>query len=451
MLKFSVLLLIVVGLFLTILSLPFSGLQIFFLEVLLLGIYSYYLHKKYNIEYYYGMLMLKTQQGLHRIDDIANYAKPIWNTIADVGIVMSFGIFTLFLYKHISRRNFVLGGLALFVFMFFVFPLVYPIAMSVISIPFVSSTTSVATEFNVFSLLLTIITLAIGISFLTAISLILGSFTILSSIYNNMFNGTTETVTPGVSLLLPGINLPFVEGILALAVLLFVHELSHAILARVAKIKLNSAGVLLFGFIPLGAFVDPDEEELSKAKKEEQGRVIVAGSTSNFILSFISLILFIALLAMPFNVYDTGVVVMSVKDGLPIEKGDIIYSVNGVEVESFEHFANLKLKVEPYSNVSIVTDKGSFTLPTDENSNIGLYYGPRIKSSFGWYTFLKNLFALMFSLNFFVGMINLLPIPLFDGHHLLNIGLGEKNKRILQVVNYIIIGAMLINILPVFL
>ncbi len=450
--KFFITLIVVIASFLAILSLPLSGLIIFGMEVVLLGIYSYYLHKKYNIEYYYGMLMLKTQQGLNRIDDVANFKTELWKTIADVGIVMAFGVFTVFLFKHISRRNFVLGGLSLFVFMFVVFPLVYPIAMSVISIPF-ATTTPQTTEssVNIISLILTIVTILIGISLLVVISLLMGSLTILSSIYNNFFNGAIETVTPGVSLILPGINIPFVEGILALAVLLFVHECSHALLARVAKIKLRSAGVLIFGFIPLGAFVDPDDEELNKSKKEEQGRVIVAGSTSNFILAFISLFLYIGLLMMPLNVYDTGISVLNFKEGLPLEKGDIVYSIDGIEIESLDHFISLRENAVPYANVSLITNRGEIILPTNEYAQMNIYFSPLIKSSFGWYVFLKNFFALLFSLNFFVGMINLLPLPLFDGHHLLNIGLGDKNKIILQIVNAVVIGAMLINILPIFL
>ncbi len=454
--KFLITLIVVIALFLTILSLPISGLQMFFLEVVLLGIYSYFLHKKYNIEYYYGMLMLKTQQGLNKIDNIANFKPNLWKTIADIGIVMSFGVFTLFLYKHISRRNFVLGGIVLFLFMFIVFPMVYPIAMSVISIPFVSATSSTAqaTEdagINIILLLISFATIAIGISFLVVISLIIQSFGILTSLYNNIFNGAVETVTPGVSLILPGINIPFIEGILALAILLFVHELSHALLARVAKIKLRSAGVLIFGFIPLGAFVDPDDEELNKSKKEEQARVIVAGSTSNFILAFFSLILFISLAMIPFDVYDTGITIINAKDGITLEKGDIVYSIDGVEIQSFEHFAQLRSNAEPNKEVVLQTSKGELTLPTNDEAQIGIYFAPRIKSSFGWYTFLKNFFALLFSLNFFVGMINLLPLPLFDGHHLLGIGLEDKNKLILQIVNAIVIGAMVINILPIFL
>jgi len=425
----------------------------FALEVILLGVYSYYLHKKYNIEYYYGMLMLKTQQGLDKIDHIANFKENLWKDIADIGIVMAFGVFTIFLFKHISKKNLILGGIALFSFMFFVAPMVYPIAMSVISIPFSTTTPQPAesTGFNLLLLIISLASIAIGISFLVVISLLIGSMDILSKIYGNFINGAVETVTPGVSLILPGINLPFVEGILALALLLFVHELSHALLARVAKIKLRSAGVLIFGFIPLGAFVDPDDEELSKSKKEEQGRVIVAGSTSNFILAFFSLILFVSLIMIPFDVNDTGITLLNVKDDFPLERGDVIYSIDGVEIESFEHFVELRQDAEPHKPVHLVTSKGEFTLDTNEYAQIGIYFAPRIKPSFGWYTFLKNLFALLFSLNFFVGMINLLPLPLFDGHHLLNIGLGEKNRLLLKVVNAIVIIAMVINILPIFL
>ncbi|EQD30907.1 peptidase M50, partial [mine drainage metagenome] len=86
--------------------------------------------------------------------------------------------------------------------------------------------------------------------------------------------------TPGVAPVIPGIDLPLFSGVLSLAIILIIHEFSHGILARSFKVKLKSVGVLLFGVIPVGAFVEPDEREVVKLKKDKQNRIFSAGVSS---------------------------------------------------------------------------------------------------------------------------------------------------------------------------
>ena len=75
---------------------------------------------------------------------------------------------------------------------------------------------------------------------------------------------------PGVAPIIPGIDIPLFAGIISLAVLLVVHEFSHGLLARAAKVRLKSIGLLIFSIIPVGAFVEPDERQISKVKKAAQ-------------------------------------------------------------------------------------------------------------------------------------------------------------------------------------
>ena len=94
--------------------------------------------------------------------------------------------------------------------------------------------------------------------------------------------------SPLLILGLPGINpiIPIGYGILALAVAIMIHELFHGILARAGKITVKSLG-LLFLIFPIGAFVEPDEEELKKTSRLKRSRVFSAGPSTNIILAVI--------------------------------------------------------------------------------------------------------------------------------------------------------------------
>lgn len=100
-------------------------------------------------------------------------------------------------------------------------------------------------------------------------------------------------------LLIPGVNqyIPFVWGWIAIVVTMVVHEFSHGILCRVEGIRVKSMGAL-FLLAPLGAFVEPDEEELfgtdkkpAIATRSARIRILSAGVISNFVVASIVLIL----------------------------------------------------------------------------------------------------------------------------------------------------------------
>ncbi len=441
--------LLILGAFLGILSLPISDLQKFFAEIILLGLYGFYIHKKYKVEYYYGMLMLKTKEGLGEIDKIAKHAS-LWQHFADIGTVIAYGLLTPLLFKHIKLRDLVIGLAVLLFMTLFILPNLYPVALSVIGLPYegVSKTKIGVGEINILLPALIIGIMLVGLATVLTVGLIYQAANTLILLFMNLFGGASHVVQPGAYLILPGINIPFVEGIIALLMLLFVHELSHAVLSRVARIPLKSAGILLFGFIPMGAFVDPDEKVLMKKSKADQTRVIVGGSVANYALSFFSFGLLILLLIIPFGAYDSGISVVAAKDGLPIQKGDVILAINGTSMENYDIYVNYKDTVQPNSTLMLTTQRGDITVNTDENGLIGVLVQPRVKSSYGWYVFLRNLFSLLFALNFFVGSFNLLPVPLFDGHRLLELGLGDRGKLILKVVTIATSASLVVTLLP---
>jgi membrane-associated protease RseP (regulator of RpoE activity) len=94
-------------------------------------------------------------------------------------------------------------------------------------------------------------------------------------------------------------NLPpfyFSYWIIALAITAIIHEFSHGVFAINKGIKTKNTG---FGFFPfflpifLAAFVEIDEKKMQKKKALEQLPVLSAGTFSNLIIGFLSLILLI--------------------------------------------------------------------------------------------------------------------------------------------------------------
>ena len=93
-------------------------------------------------------------------------------------------------------------------------------------------------------------------------------------------------VVPGVNDFLPLSVAP--EIIFGLLVGLVVHEGGHGILCRVEGIEIESMGVFLFAIIPLGAFVEPDEESQREASRGGKTRMFAAGVTNNFAVTIVA-------------------------------------------------------------------------------------------------------------------------------------------------------------------
>jgi len=163
------------------------------------------------------------------------------------------------------------------------------------------------------------------------------------------FTAEQKAALPGpeIALVLPGINpiLPLeIIGyiLLALAVAIIVHEFSHGILTFAGKLKVKSLG-LLYLIVPLGAFCEPDEEELKKAETTKRMRVYAAGPLSNFVVAFICILLFSFVFMSAVQPAADGVVIVSVGEDSPAEEygftqGMIISSINDTEIRSFNDF-----------------------------------------------------------------------------------------------------------------
>jgi len=128
----------------------------------------------------------------------------------------------------------------------------------------------------------------------------LGMFLLLVAsaiqVFQNPGAASSAVSQPRNVLVIPGVNqfLPLAvapEIVLGLLLGMIVHEGGHGIMCRVEDIDVSSMGVVLLTVIPLGAFVEPDEESQRDAPRGSRSRMFAAGVTNNFLLTAICFLL----------------------------------------------------------------------------------------------------------------------------------------------------------------
>ncbi len=141
---------------------------------------------------------------------------------------------------------------------------------------------------------------------------------------------------PGVNDFLP---LSATPGIVAgLIVGLVVHEGGHGLLCRVEDIEIRSMGVAMLAVIPIGAFVEPDQEGSKEASRGGQTRMFAAGVTNNFAITIIVFALLFGPIAGSVAVASGaavgGVAPDSSAETAGIEPNDRITAVDGEPIET---------------------------------------------------------------------------------------------------------------------
>ncbi|MFC5972223.1 site-2 protease family protein [Halomarina salina] len=193
-------------------------------------------------------------------------------------------------------------------------------------------------------------------------------FAVLLSAYTALTNPTPSAVTePQNVLVIPGVNefLPLSvapEIILGLLVGLVVHEGGHGLFCRVGDINISSMGVALLAFIPVGAFVEPDEDDRARADRGDQTRMFAAGVTNNFAVTVVAFALLFGPVIGAIGVAP-GAAVGDVVPNSPaanagIGTGDRIVGVAGQDV-SDEGDLQQALSDTPDSAITVTVDNGS--------------------------------------------------------------------------------------------
>ncbi|VVB73294.1 Peptidase family M50 [uncultured archaeon] len=371
-----------------------------------------------------------------------------WNVICDMGLVMGFGLSSKWAFKHIKLKFLLLSMAALLVFTFVIYPYLMVITMTIMDLPTVDSGSGNGMAFLSLAALL-----AFGFVGMVLVGLFVKAASILASVAMFVLGDPAALAasSPGVSFIIPGLTIPLLEGIIALFVLLVVHEGSHGIAAILAKIKIRSTGFLLFGFIPVGAFVDIDEKQLGRSKQVNKLRVAVAGSAANLTACAIFFVpTMIILLSLPAffdnQLLVTGFTRNLAAEGVNITAGTVITGINGIAVSSLADYNTIKATLQPDTEVHLVTDKGPISFSTDSSGKMGLLLTQPIKAEFWWVKFVYVTLGLISVLNFFIAVINLVPMQAFDGYRILQDSV--KDQRVVRVIAYSVLAALLINILP---
>ncbi len=266
---------------------------------------------------------------------------------------------------------------------------------------------------------------------------------------------------PGIRLLLPTptaepvsgagfIGIPFWFWIISVALVMFPHELSHGVIARLEKVKVKSVGAFLLLIFP-GAFVEPDERQFQRAKLMSKLRIIGAGTFANFSTAIV-LLLIASFLIWP-NFVEPGVVITNVNQTAPageagLAEGMVLQRLNGKEIKpEYTNFfgvyttallSNIKIdqikditalhpvglelaKYKPGDTITLTADGRDMDIKLGNhplNSNfpyIGVSSTLNSSADGGVFGVLLPLITLSLYISLLVGIVNILPIWPLDG------------------------------------
>jgi membrane-associated protease RseP (regulator of RpoE activity) len=261
-----------------------------------------------------------------------------------------------------------------------------------------------------------------------------------------------------LTVLIPGVTLTSASSILyfllSIPIVLVVHEGAHGIVATLEKIKIKTGGFAIF-IAMFAGFVEPDEEEFNKAKKVSKLRVIGAGATANVIFALVLGVLLLTnpffamvvpepLLSMFYDLPD-GVLVLSIIENSGAERAgllanDIVTSINGIPILSPLDFQKAELKPGETAQVSVLRDGQTKqfsveVIPSPEDPERGLI-GIIRDNSFAYKPILNfiewkdpnvSMFLLwLWMISFFIGVINMLPLPILDGGKFIHTIIDKK-------------------------
>ena len=267
-----------------------------------------------------------------------------------------------------------------------------------------------------------------------------------------------------LTVLIPGVTLTSAPAItyflLSIPIVLVMHEGAHGIVAALEKIKIKTGGFAIFIALFAG-FVEPDEEEFDKAKKISKLRVIGAGATSNVLFAIVLAVILltnpvfgmilesIPLFGEPilntFYEVSPGVLILSIIENSGAEQAgllanDIITKINDIPIHGPADFP--VLNPGEIASVSVIRDgqvleKTLEVIASPDDPERGLIgimrdnsvpYKP-VMNFIDWTNvdFNISMFLLwLWMISFFIGIINMLPLPILDGGKFIHIIIDKR-------------------------
>ncbi len=321
------------------------------LSISLLLLSGMLLQKLTGLEGYYGLLILRGKRGLGIMETLAKQNPEFWRNFCDFGLSLGFGLPYGWMLFSKKPRKFLLHAslIAILAAIAFALPL------------FSSELGESARETATFSaIMLSAVFFLGGLAFLGFTALFKQTLDIL----------TIPNAPAGVMLIIPGITVPW-HWIIALIIAIAVHEIAHGILSKVEGLEIKTSGGILLGFLPIGAFVEPDEEKFKKIAIMKKQRILVAGTATNFATALLFGLLFSAAsIATP--LFAQGVQISSVSNtsiaARYLSAGDRVETINGKPIQTESQLASLALSREKLENLSIKTNstKTEISIPATE-------------------------------------------------------------------------------------
>ncbi|MEM4255138.1 MAG: site-2 protease family protein [Candidatus Norongarragalinales archaeon] len=329
-------------------------------SIVLLGVSGTILGKLSGQEHHFGFIIVRGVSGFKQMRHIAKHHAKLSKALSDFGLTLGFGVFYGWRLFSLSKKLLLHAfGMALFYALFLLQPTM------------------------VESQLIVIIGFAAGLFGI-------GFFFLAQHAYDIL---TVPATPPGVIPIVPGVTVPW-EVVFALIIVVVVHELAHGVLCLVENLKVKSSGLLLFGILPVGAFVEPDEKKMAKMDKLLQLRILGAGSTSNALFFVLFLIVGLALSQItPLMVESVSV--KSVFENSTVfsqlSVGEKVFEADGKLVKTAEdlraHSSKGVLQLKTSQGDKLVR---AFELEILSSSNPSLEKGERIYSAKGKPTYNLN-------------------------------------------------------------
>ena len=147
--------------------------------------------------------------------------------------------------------------------------------------------------------------------------------------------GRSPVREPQAALVVPGVNsfLPLAaapEILLSILVGLLVHEGCHGVLCRIEDIEIQDMGLVVVAILPIGAFVQPGEEQTDNPRGWV--RMFAAGPASNLVvtaLAFAGLLVVLSAIVPASGVAVGGTFTDGPAAEAGIDRGDVLTAVDG--------------------------------------------------------------------------------------------------------------------------
>lgn len=299
-----------------------------------------------------------------------------------------------------------------------------------------------------------------GIYFLFATSIAVASGFITKPALQLILPSLSATGAEGPGFIL----IPFWFWLITIGVILIPHEFMHGVIARAEKVKLKSVGLLLLAILP-GAFVEPDERHLKRAKFWTKVRIFAAGSFANFL---VAAMVFSATTGYiwPSSVGD-GIIIDSVAEGSPAElaglpAGGLIAQINGNPARATYdeytggrgYFSDEVGVVKPGDEIKLSVDNKVYTATLAEKEGaayLGITYKPVYKVAEVPFMQTIQLLTMIWLFSLAVGIVNILPLGPLDGG--LFFGaiseklFGKNSKGISKLTSFVVLGLILFSFL----